>query len=190
MGYQKYGETKAGFRVPDQLVEGAGGYRIEPRRRFVEKHDFRIERQGARQAGPFAHASRELEGIFRPRNLRQPDHIDLDRRDLVHQAQRHVVVFLDRHLDVLRDGQRAEQRAVLKQDAPTVFELSPLTFGHPQNVAPKHLDLAFYRPVEPDDRAQQNRFSGPRAADDPNNFAAQHIEIDTLVNRLGAKPTN
>ena len=44
MGHHKNGKTEAAPSLPDQFVKGAGGDRIEPRSRLVEKHDFRIER--------------------------------------------------------------------------------------------------------------------------------------------------
>src|SRR5690242_1335537 len=186
--HHEYGQAKAALQIADQFVEGAGGDRIETGGRLVEKNDLRIEGQRAGETGPLAHAAGQLGGIFLPRIIRQPDEADLDGRDFVHQAQWNVaMVFFERHLDVLRHRQRAEQRAVLKQHAPAPFELPPLSIADPQDIASEDLDLALDRPIEPDDRAQQHRLARARASDDSQNFAAPHIEIDTVMHRLGAK---
>src|SRR6185295_17628641 len=52
MGHHEHGETEAGSQIPDQFVECAGRYRIEPGGGLVEKHDFRVKRQSACETGP------------------------------------------------------------------------------------------------------------------------------------------
>ena len=108
----------------------------------------------------------------------------------VHQRQWHVVELAERHLDVLRHGQRAEQRAVLKQNPPALLDLAPLQFVHPQNIGAEHLDLALDRPVEPDDGSQQHRFAAARPADHAEDLAAQHIEVEAVMHRLGSEPVD
>ena len=71
-----------------------------------------------------------------------------------------------------------------------MFDLSPLRVAHRQDIAPENLDLAFGRPVEPDDRPQQDRFPGTGSADDADNFTSPNIEVETVVHRFGAKPVD
>ena len=54
----EYGKAQAAPQIPDQDVEFAGRYRIEPGGGLVEKDDFRVERKGARKPGPLAHSPR------------------------------------------------------------------------------------------------------------------------------------
>ena len=101
-----------------------------------------------------------------------------------------IEVLLDRHLDVLRDRQRAEQGAVLKQHSPAFFELSPLRVAHRPNIAPEDFNLAFGRAVEADNGPQQDRFPGTGTAHNPEHFAAPNLEVETVMHRLGAKPVD
>ena len=52
---------------------------------------------------------------------RKPDHADLACGDFGHQPLGQPEILLERHLDVLRHGQRAEQRAVLEQYPPALL---------------------------------------------------------------------
>ncbi len=61
MGHHDHGQAEAGPQIPDQFVERPGRDRIKPRRGLVEKHDFRVERQGASEAGALAHTPGQLE---------------------------------------------------------------------------------------------------------------------------------
>ena len=56
VGDHEYGEAQAAPQIPDQDIEFTGRYRIEPGGGLVEKDDFWIEREGARQAGALAHS--------------------------------------------------------------------------------------------------------------------------------------
>ena len=173
-----------------RIIEFAGRYRIEPGGGLVEKDDFRIEREGAREAGALAHSPRQLRGVLLSGPFGKSDDADLERRDLIHQAQRHVVVFLQRHLDVLRDRQRTEQRAILKQHPPVLFDLPLIVITHRQSIVSENLDIARNRSVEADNGSQQHRFPRPGPADDAENFAAEHVEVETVVDCFGSEPVD
>src|SRR5204863_5699077 len=96
-------------------------------------------------------------------------------------------MLAQRDLDILGHGQRAEQGAVLKQDAEALLQLPPLFIADPQDVAAEHLDTARGWALQPDNRTQQHRFTGPRAADDAQHLAAPHREIDAVMDRLRTK---
>ena len=55
---------------------------------------------------------------------------------------RQVELFAQRHRDVLRHRQRAEQRAVLEQHAPAGVEPPPFRLAKPENVLAEDLDRA------------------------------------------------
>ncbi len=190
MRHHEYGKPEAASQITDQLVEIPSGDRIEPGGGLVEKDDFRIERQSAGKSGALAHSARQLRGKLAPGILGQADHADFGGRDLIHQAERQPVEFLERHLDILCDRQRAEQGAVLKQDSPAFFDVAPRGIVHRQEVAAEHLDPAGRRPVEPDDRPQQDRFPTSRPANDAKNLAAEHVEVEAVMDNFGAEPVD
>ena len=47
----------------DQIIQPFGAHRIQTRRWFVKKKDFRIECHCARQTGPFAHTAADFRRI-------------------------------------------------------------------------------------------------------------------------------
>jgi len=106
VGDHEHGQSQRLLQRLDQGVEIAGGDRIEPRGRLVEKHDRGIERERARQRHALGHAAGQFGGklvaVLRP----QSDHFELGRRDLVHQRIRQFEVLSQRKLDVLPHRQR------------------------------------------------------------------------------------
>ena len=184
---EEHGQPEAGLQIADQPVELGSGDRIEAGGRLVEKQDLGIERQRPREPGPLAHSARQLRRELLGGPFGQADQRDLAGRDLVHQRLRHRTVLAQRHLDVLHDGQRAEQRAVLEQHAPALFERAQLGLVGVQHVAPQHLDAAALRPPQPDNRAQQHRLAGAGAADDAEHLAAPHIEVEAVMDGLAAE---
>src|SRR6266446_7862066 len=188
MGYHEYREAQTAPQVANQGIEIAGCDGIEPGRGLVEKDDFRVEREGSRKAGALAHPTGQLGRIFFSCPLGEPDDADLESRDLVHQTQRHGVVFLQRHFDVLRHRQGTEERAILKQHSPPLLDLPSIDITVRRYLVPENFDAARDRPVEPDDGAQQNRFSRSGRSDDTENLATEDVEIETVVDCFGAEP--
>src|SRR5258708_20397942 len=92
------------------------------------------------------------------------------------------------NLDVLRDGQRAEQRAVLEEDAKPRIEVPACLRIEPCRLFPENLDAAGGRAIEADDGPQENRFSRARPADHAEHLAAPDIEIQVLEDALPAEP--
>jgi hypothetical protein len=90
----------------DQGVEIAGGDRIQPRGRLVEKHDCRIERERTRQRHALGHAAGQFGGKLVAVLRLEPDHFELGGRDLVHQGVRELEILAQRKLDVLPHRQR------------------------------------------------------------------------------------
>ena len=55
---------------------------------------------------------------------------------------------------------------------------------------PENFDAPGDRPVEPDDGAQQHRFARSGRTDDTQNLATEDVEIETVVDCVGAEPGN
>ncbi len=90
-------------------------------------------------------------------------------------------------LDVLRHGQRAEQRTVLKEHAEASVEPASRRRAEPRGLLAEDLDAASRRVNEADDSAQENGFAGSRGADDADDLAAPHIEVEVAENHLVAE---
>ena len=103
-------------------------------------------------------------------------------------------MLAQRYLDVLRHGERTEQRPVLEQDAPAPVERPPRRLIQRADVLAQHLDPPRFRPLEADDRAQQHRLAGAGAAYHADDFSPPDVEIDTVMDRLrteaGHEPPN
>ena len=108
MGHHEDRNAEAPLQAAQKLVERRRADRIQAGGRLVEKKNFRIERQGARETSAFAHAARQLHGIFRRRIRRQTDKTELERGDLLDHIERQIGVFEQGHLDILRHGQGRE----------------------------------------------------------------------------------
>src|SRR5690606_34858986 len=77
---------------------------------------------------------------------------------------------------IFEHRQVREQRAVLEHDAHARFTLLGFVYGKS--------DIARRRWLKSDDLAQQHGFAASRRADDAKDFAAAHIEIETVMDGL------
>ena len=172
----------------DQLVEGGGADRVEPGGRLVEEQQLRIERQRAGDAGALAHAAGQLGREFGAGVDGEARHRDLVGGDLVEQLLVDAgIEFLDRHLDVLGDGQRREQRAALEQHAPAAADMLGLLLVAADHRLAEHRDLALVGRLQADDRAHQHRLAGARAADHAEDLAAPDVEVEPVMDDLLAE---
>src|SRR5262249_52759333 len=73
---------------------------------------------------------------------------------------------------------------------PAFFDLPLISITDRENVAPEDFHAARGRTVEPDDGSQQDRLTGSRSADDTENFTADHVEVEAVMDDLGAEPIN
>ena len=60
MAHDDDGGAETLAQLENQVIEPAGGDRIQSRRRLVEEQDFGVEGEGSRKARALAHASRKL----------------------------------------------------------------------------------------------------------------------------------
>src|SRR3546814_18889239 len=93
--------------------------------------------------------------------------------------------------DLLRDAQGREERAALKHHAPTPAQVARFLFvGDRVERLAIDLDLARLRDLQPDDRAHQHRFAGPRPADNAQKLARAHVEVEMVVDHRVAEPVD
>ena len=85
-----------------------------------------------------------------------------------------------RRLDVLLDGEAREQRALLKQHAPALFDAAPLGRRKAVDVLAIDLDLPGPLGQQAEDRAGQHRLARPRAADEAEHLAAVDVEVEAV----------
>jgi hypothetical protein len=94
------------------------------------------------------------------------------------------MVLLERHLHVLADGERGEQRAVLEQHAGAALDMQPIGGIVRTRVDAKYRDLARVGRAQPDQRAHQHRFAAARTADHAQDLAGAYVQVEVLVHRL------
>ena len=181
VGDHHHGEAERLLQRADQLVEGGGTDRIEPGGRLVEKEDLGIERQRPGEPGALAHAARELGRELVGSARLEPGQRQLEPGDLVDQRRPELVPGLERHGDVLRHGERAEQSAVLKQHAGArpqrlaigVVELAQLLAEQP--------DPAGGRLHQPGDLADQHGLPGAGATHHRQHLALSDLKLEPVM---------
>jgi hypothetical protein len=92
-----------------------------------------------------------------------------------------------RHLDILAHRQRGEQRAVLEHHAPAPLQLGPFLGVRVEDIGAEDAHRARLRRDEARDGAQKDRFAGAGPADDAEDLAAPHVEVETVVHDVVAK---
>src|SRR5512132_3971451 len=85
----------------------------------------------------------------------------------------------ERHLDVLRGGQRWDEVELLEDEPDRLQpELRQLAVAEPSELAPLEFELALGGAVEGAEELEQRRLSGPAGADDHEELAAGDLEVD------------
>jgi hypothetical protein len=92
--------------------------------------------------------------------------------------------LVHRQGDVLRDGERTEQRTLLERDAVMPLDLAQLGIAHCGDLAPLDLDGAGVRTSQAEQRLEQHRLAAAGAADDAEDLAVVHVEADAVVHHL------
>src|SRR5690606_13778891 len=95
--------------------------------------------------------------------------------------------LLERNLDVLRHGQRREQRSALEQYAPAAAHRGFLVRLGADRVLAEHAHFPRRRNLQADDRAHQNRLARTRSAHHAEDLSALHSQRKVLVHHLVAE---
>jgi hypothetical protein len=189
-----HGQAEAALQAADQPVECRGADRVEAGGRLVEKQALRVKGERAGKTGALAHAAREFGRKLVAGVVRQADQGELERGQLLEQRLRQLQALAPWRLNVLRDGQRAEQGAVLEQHSLPCLQRVALRLTQSPDVLPEDLDLALLRAQQPEDVAQQDRLARAGAADHPEHLARMHLEVEPVMDHLrpeaGAQPVD
>src|SRR5262249_28330851 len=146
--------AEAGAELEDQVVEQARADRVEAGARLVEEEDLGVERHGARQPGALLHAAADLAGIV-VLEAGEPDQRELERGHLADLRGPETGVGLEHEADVLRERERAPERAALVEDAEPAQQRAALLGPGPREVRLLVEDLALRRLDQSDHVAQQ-----------------------------------
>src|SRR4051794_17240086 len=187
MGYHENGQAQSTLQGAHQFVEIAGADRIEAGGRLVQEHQFRIERERARQRHALDHAAGQFRGKTVGDLRLQADHAKLGHHDLVEQPLRDLEIFAHRKLDVLPHRERGKQRALLEQDAPAALDGSALRGAGRVEIDAEHLDAAGEFRYQADDSAGQHGFAGAGRTDESKNLAALDVEVESVEHPRGAE---
>jgi hypothetical protein len=118
---------------------------------------------------------------------RQADEGELQTDDPIEQPLRQRQPLAQGRLDVLADGERAEQRPVLEQHALTRLQRPTGALAQAIELLAEHLDPPALGPLQTEEDPQQHGFAGAGAAHDAEHLAAPDLEVETVVNHLRAK---
>src|SRR5579862_9401744 len=181
VGNEKYRKSETLLEVPHKIVELRGGYRVQSRGWLVQEQELGVERKRPCEPGALFHSARKLGGIFRARIGRQADKRKLHCCEFIHHFPAQIRPTPHRHLDVLSDRLRTEERTLLKENAPMqlqAFQILAVAFGR---LLAKDLDTPRTRTVKPDNRTEENGFARARTANDTQHLAAVHVEIEVVM---------
>ena len=180
MGHHIDGDAQRRLQLPDQQIKSVGADRVETGGRLVEKHHFRVKRQRPRQSSALAHAAGQLGRVFIGVVRVQPNHFQLQQRQLIHHALRHVVMFAHRHLNILQNVKRAEQGAILKQNPQPRIHPGAFAGRQPADVAPENLDFAAPERHQTGYAAHQHRLACAGTADHAKHLATINVKIESF----------
>ena len=157
-------------QVEEVVAQRFGGQHIESGKRFVHEQDVGMHHQRAREAHPLAHTAGELARIG---GLEAVEAYEVDRlqRAPAHLRLRHAE-SLQAELHVLQHRQPREQREALEHHGDARGRA-----GHRMAEIIHHARGGL---VESGDRAQQRRFAGTGAPQQPHDLARAQREIDVL----------
>src|SRR5258707_6402065 len=168
-------------------MEGRGGNGIQTRRRLVQKPKLGFETERPCQRGAFAHAAGKLRRVLGPGIRRQPHQRQIQFRQLAEGVLGHRMIFAQRQLNVLRNGQGTDQCAILKRHAAASHQGAAVAGRQLLHVLAVQLDGAGIRRPQSQYRAQQHGLSGAGAADDTEDLVRSHFHVQPVVNDLRAE---
>src|SRR6185437_1853479 len=190
VGHHEHRQPQGTLQCRYKAIEVTGADRIKARCRLVQKHDFRIESQSARQRDTLGHAAGQLRWNFSQYARIEPDHFEFGSRHFIKQLGRKIEVFAYRELEIFADCQRRKKRTLLKQYAPSSLDCLTLGIGRLRKVNTQYLDAAFALRQQADDGSHEHRLSGAGAADKSEDFSAVNIKVDMIEHDMVAEPDN
>ena len=175
-----------GVQVDDELVEVGDADRVEAGVRLVEQDDLGVEHQGAGQAGALAHTAGDLAGEL-PLGTLETDHLHLLEDDPLDLRLALLRVLAQREGDVVEEVHRAEEGAVLEEDAEELADLVELVLAGLDDVGVVEDDRAPLRLQQADERLQEHRLAGTRGAEEHRDLPRRQRERDIAPDVLAAE---
>src|SRR5919106_3662705 len=170
----------------DQLAQQCCTHGIESGVGLVEEHDVRVQNQCTCEPGALAHAARQLVrhllGGRGQADLAEPAGHDL--ADLVLAL---VGVLAERERRVVVDVHRAEQRAVLEQDAELLAHLEQLVVRHVGDRLAVHQHIALVRVEQADHVLDAHRLARARGAEDHRDLVVREAQIEAVQHAVAAE---
>jgi hypothetical protein len=173
-------------QVDDQLVEVGDADRVEAGVRLVEQDDLRVQHERAGQAGALAHTAGDLAGELALGAL-ETDHLHLLQHDATDLRLALLRVLAQREGDVVEEVHRAEQGAVLEQDAEELPDLVEPVLAGPDDVGVVDDDGALLGLQQTDQRLQEHRLAGSGGPQQDRDLAGRQGERDIAPDVLAAE---
>src|SRR5581483_5705643 len=163
--------------VDDHAEDRVFADRVLAGRRLIKKDDLRIGDESAREA--FLHAAGKLRWKF-VRYFGELELVDPLHDLVLDSLLAHLGRLLERQRDILKHGERVEQRVVLKAVAELAAELFDLAPAHAADGLAAKENLAVRRVEQTDHVLQQHAFSRAALADDRRRLAVVDLEADAV----------
>ena len=132
---------------------------------IAEQEDVRLEHQRPREPGALAHPARELVGHQVP-SVAEAHLVEPAHDDVLDFSSALLGVLSERERDVVEYVHRAEQGAVLEQQAELLAHLEQLIVGHVRDRLPVHEDVALVGIEQADHVLDADRLPGSRRPED------------------------
>jgi hypothetical protein len=183
VGDQHRGHPLQVAQLDDLGVDGQGGHRVEAGGRLVVEQESRLEghRPGDGDAAtlPARQFRRHLVDVLA--EVDEPE----DLFDApTHLIERHVGLFVELEPDVLANGQRVEQRALLEHHAGRVAHRQQLLLTHPIDLDAVDPDPAGVGRQQAERELEDGRLAGAAGAEKNFGEAGIHLEADALQDHL------
>src|SRR4051794_19079413 len=161
----------------DQLAQERCAHRVEAGVGLVEEHDVGVQHERPREAGALAHAARELVGHLVVRPL-ETDLAQAPRDDLLDLVLALVRVLAQGEADVVEQVHRAEQRAVLEEDAELLAHVEEVVVGHVRHGLAVDEHVAVVGIEQPHHVLDADGLPGPRRAEDHRDLALGDAHVE------------
>jgi hypothetical protein len=173
-------------QVDDELVLVGHADRVETGVRLVEQDDLGVEHEGSGEAGALAHTAGDLAGQLSFRAL-ETDHLHLLEDDVLDLGLALLGVLAQGEGDVVEEVHRAEQGAVLEQDAEQLPDLVELVLAAPDDVGVLDDDRPPLGLEQPDQRLEEHRLARAGGAEHHRDLTAREREGDVAPDVLAAE---
>src|SRR3954454_6885634 len=170
----------------DQLAQQRGADRSERAVGLVEEHDVGIEHERAREAGALAHPARELVGHLVVGAL-EADLAQAPRDDLLDLVLALVRVLAQREADVVEQVHRAEEGAVLEQDAELLAHLEEVVVGHVRHGLAVDEHVAVVGIEQPDHVIDADGLARARRAQDHRDLPLGDAHVEAAQDLVAAE---